>query len=156
MSTCTPHARLISTYRYVPPYPIFAFLYSREHECSNRPINWFLSSCMYLHQPFEHCPEHKGTLIVDPRRLSWCSIMLPQVIPSNRLFHGSDPVGDSPYTVTVSPHKPSQPQEASLAVEAWDEVCFSCTGGWENTSKLHSPLGAGNGIVVLLFVLCQE
>lgn len=48
-----------------------------------------------------------------------------QVIPSNRLFYGSDPVGDSPYTVTVYPHKPSQPQTVSLAVEAWDEVKVS-------------------------------
>ena len=48
-----------------------------------------------------------------------------QVIPSNRLFYGSDPVGDSPFTVTVSPHKPSQPQEVSLAIEAWDEVKVS-------------------------------
>lgn len=48
-----------------------------------------------------------------------------QVIPSNRLFHGADPVGDSPYTVTVSPHKPSQPQDVSLAVEAWDQVMVS-------------------------------
>lgn len=48
-----------------------------------------------------------------------------QVIPSNRLFYGSDPVGDSPYTVTVLPHKPSQPQEVALAVEAWDQVKVS-------------------------------
>lgn len=48
-----------------------------------------------------------------------------QIIPSNRLFYGSDPVGNSPYTVTVSPHKPSQPLEVSLAVEAWDEVRVS-------------------------------
>lgn len=47
------------------------------------------------------------------------------MIPSNRLFFGSDPVGDSPYTVTVLPHKPSQPQAVSLAVEAWDEVRVS-------------------------------
>lgn len=47
------------------------------------------------------------------------------MIPSNRLFYGSSPVGDSPYTVTVSPHKPSQPQEVSLTVEAWDEVKVS-------------------------------
>lgn len=50
---------------------------------------------------------------------------MTQVIPSNRLFYGSDPVGDSPYTVTVLPHKPSQPQEVALAVEAWDQVKVS-------------------------------
>ena len=44
------------------------------------------------------------------------------MIPSNRLFSGADPVGDSPYTVTVSPHKPSQPQNVSLGVEAWNQV----------------------------------
>lgn len=47
------------------------------------------------------------------------------MIPSNRLFYGSDPVGDSPYTVTVSPHKASQPQAVSLSIEAWDEVKVS-------------------------------
>lgn len=59
-------------------------------------------------------------------QLNNCGIStLMQVIPSNRLFYGSDPVGDSPYTVTVFPHKPSQPREVSLAVEAWDEVKVS-------------------------------
>lgn len=48
-----------------------------------------------------------------------------QVIPSNRLFYGADPVGDSPYTVTVLPHKPSQPQAVALTVEAWDQVKVS-------------------------------
>lgn len=56
-------------------------------------------------------------MVADPRVL--------QVIPSNRLFYGAEPVGDSPYTVTVYPHKPSQPQTVSLTVEAWDEVKVS-------------------------------
>lgn len=44
------------------------------------------------------------------------------MIPSHRLFYGSDLLGDSPYTVTVSPQKPTQPQSVSLTIEAWDEV----------------------------------
>lgn len=47
------------------------------------------------------------------------------MIPSHRLFYGTDLLGDSPYTVTVSPQKPTQPQSVSLAVEAWDEVKVS-------------------------------
>lgn len=44
------------------------------------------------------------------------------MIPSNRLFYGSDPVGSSPFTVAVDPHKPAQPQGVSLAVKAWNQV----------------------------------
>lgn len=58
--------------------------------------------------------------------LLWRSAGQPlEVVPSNRLFYTADPVGDvgdTPYAVTVSPHKPSQPLEVSLAVEAWDQV----------------------------------
>lgn len=44
------------------------------------------------------------------------------MVPSYRLFYGTSPVGDSPYTVTVFPHKPSQPQDIHLSIEAWDKV----------------------------------
>lgn len=58
--------------------------------------------------------------------LLWSSGSQPsEVIPSNRLFYASDPVGDSPYSITVYPHKPSQPLEVSVAVEAWDQVKVS-------------------------------
>ncbi|CAM9800578.1 unnamed protein product [Ectocarpus sp. 6 AP-2014] len=58
--------------------------------------------------------------------LLWSSGSQPsEVIPSNRLFYASDPVGDSPYSVTVYPHKPSQPLEVFVAVEAWDQVKVS-------------------------------
>ncbi|CAM9773581.1 unnamed protein product, partial [Ectocarpus sp. 13 AM-2016] len=58
--------------------------------------------------------------------LLWSSGSQPsEVVPSNRLFYASDPVGDSPYSVTVYPHKPSQPLEVAVAVEAWDQVKVS-------------------------------
>lgn len=76
--------------------------------------------------PLLTTPPHPHTPI---RSAVWINVdvfsVVVQVIPSNRLFYGSDPVGDSPYTVTVYPHKPSQPQAASLAIEAWDEVKVS-------------------------------
>lgn len=49
-------------------------------------------------------------------------LRFPQVIPSNRLFYASASVGDSPYAVTVSPHKPSQPLDLSLIATEWNEV----------------------------------
>ncbi|CAM9504766.1 unnamed protein product, partial [Discosporangium mesarthrocarpum] len=59
-------------------------------------------------------------------RLLWQSASQPpEVIPSNRLFHGSDPVRDSPFQVSIMPHKPSQPQDVFLSVEAWDEIRVS-------------------------------
>lgn len=34
-------------------------------------------------------------------------------------------MASSPYTVTVEPHKPSQPREVSLTVKAWNQVIVS-------------------------------
>lgn len=83
---------------------------------------------IYMFHHLLLCCQYRQTQCHSPNPLNAnnCDAsILVQVIPSNRLFYGSDPVGDSPYTVTVSPHKPSQPLEVSLAVQAWDEVKVS-------------------------------
>ncbi|KAG5186906.1 hypothetical protein JKP88DRAFT_156261, partial [Tribonema minus] len=64
--------------------------------------------------------ENYGTAAV---RLSWSSASQPlEVVPSQRLFYGRDPISGSPFAVTPVARKPSAPLSLALEIAAWDRL----------------------------------